>query len=522
MTPSTSNTASSPSAAKPVSEFDGPHSPRSSGASLVILCAIVSCHAALAFHAIAAKTFWFDEGASVGIARLDAYNFLRILWRREGNMSLYYLALRAWLHFGSSPAYVRSLSVLFSLGAVATIYFLGRRLFSPTIGLIASSLLGFNAWEIRYAQEARSYTLMVLLCTLSTLFFVKHIESSSRRDRRLYIALSALAVYAHFYSALLFAAHWLWLRFRDRERAGLELRRTWSRIAILAAPVFIFIAATGAGPLNWIRRPGLSILWEFLLDICGNGGPLLVLAYAILCIVALLVRRNPSQTWSLRLLLLWIAAPIAIILALSIARPLFVPRYFLLCLPALCLLAAVGLSRLRTPILIAPALVLLLGLAFRGDLSYYRDDFDIKRDDWRAATEYLRTNASASDAIMFHVAMGRMSYEYYKSLDRHVASFPEVVYPNHGSKITFLDFVEKPDYNHVAQEVSHHPRVWLVVAHASNGSTMDATASNLARIAAQNRVLARDESFGAVLRILLFEPAASTQTLRPAAMTGKR
>jgi hypothetical protein len=314
----------------------------------------------------------------------------------------------------------------------------------------------------------------------------------------------------------------LWLRFRDRERAGLELRRTWSRIAILAAPVFIFIAATGAGPLNWIRRPGLSILWEFLLDICGNGGPLLVLAYAILCIVALLVRRNPSQTWSLRLLLLWIAAPIAIILALSIARPLFVPRYFLLCLPALCLLAAVGLSRLRTPILIAPALVLLLGLAFRGDLSYYRDDFDIKRDDWRAATEYLRTNASASDAIMFHVAMGRMSYEYYKSLDRHVASFPEVVYPNHGSKITFLDFVEKPDYNHVAQEVSHHPRVWLVVAHASNGSTMDATASNLARIAAQNRVLARDESFGAVLRILLFEPAASTQTLRPAAMTGKR
>ncbi len=188
----------------------------------------------------------------------------------------------------------------------------------------------------------------------------------------------------------------------------------------------------------------------------------------------------------------------------------------------MCLLAAVGLSRLKTPFLIAPALVVLLGLSFRGDLSYYRDDFDIKRDDWRAATEYLRTSASASDAIMFHVAMGRMPYEYYKSLDRDTTSFPEVVYPNHGSKITFLDFVEKPDYNHVAQKLSRHARVWLVVAHASNGLALDATASNLARIAAQNRVLDRNESFGAVLRVLLFEREPSTVSAQSASPSLKR
>src|SRR5579859_2905212 len=73
----TSNTATPPTAAKPFSTFDRTHLLRSSAASLAILCGIVSCHAALAFHAIAAKTLWFDEGASVGIARLDSYNFLR-------------------------------------------------------------------------------------------------------------------------------------------------------------------------------------------------------------------------------------------------------------------------------------------------------------------------------------------------------------------------------------------------------------------------------------------------------------
>ena len=470
-----------------------------------ILLGILLTHAALSFHAIAAKTFWFDEGMTVGIARLDFYNFLRILWRREGNMSLYYLALRGWIHLGSSPAFVRSLSVLFSLGAVAAIYFLGRRLFNSTIGLIASALLASNAWEIRYAQEARSYTLMVLLCILSSLFFVRYVESLSKSDRRFYIALSTLAVYAHFYSGLLFGAQWLWLRLRDRERAGMELRHTWSRIAIFSAPVAIFIAATGAGPLNWIQRPGLTVLWKFVLDICGNGGPLLVLAYAALCCVALLTPRDPNQMWSIRLVALWIAVPIALILVVSIARPLFVPRYFFLCLPALCLLAAVGVFRLRTPLLIAPAVLLFLGLSLRGDLSYYRNDFDIKRDDWHAAAEFLRVNATANDAIIFHVAMARMPYEYYKSLDAGATSFPEVVYPNHGRKITFLDFVEKPDYNHVAQELSQHVRVWLVVAHATNGTTMDATASTLAKIAAENRTLKRDESFGVGLRILLFE-----------------
>jgi len=484
--------------------------------SAVGLCGILICHAVFSFHALAAKTFWFDEGMSVGIARLDFYNFLRILWRREGNMSLYYLVLRLWLHLGSSPAFVRALSVLFSLGAVAAIYFLGRRLFNPTIGLIASALLAFNAWEIRYAQEARSYTLMVLLCILSSLSFMRYLESSSRRDRRLYIALSTLAVYAHFYSGLLFAAHWFWLRLRDRQQAASELRHTFSWIAVLSAPVAIFIAATGAGPLNWVQRPGLTVLWKFVLDICGNGGPLLVPAYVILCLVALLVGRDTAQMWSIRFVALWIAVPIAIILLVSIARPLFVPRYFFLSLPALSLLAAVGLARLRTLFLIAPALLLFLGLSFRGDLSYYRNDFDIKRDDWRAATEYLRVNASANDAILFHVAMARMPYEYYKSLDRDASTFPEVVYPNHGSRITYLDFVEKPDYNHVAQELSRHSRVWLVVAHASNGSTMDATASALASIAARNRVLKRDQNFGVGLRIFLFEIDPSAATVQSA------
>ena len=141
--------------------------------SLFIIAAVA---AALRFHLLAAKSFWFDEGVSVAIARLDWYNFARILWRREANMSLYYLFLRGWLHFGGSEFFVRSLSVVFAVASIPVIYMLGRRLFDSRVGLFAAALLAANAYFVQYSQDARSYSLMVLLCSLSSFYFLKCLE----------------------------------------------------------------------------------------------------------------------------------------------------------------------------------------------------------------------------------------------------------------------------------------------------------------------------------------------------------
>ena len=43
-----------------------------------------------------------DECFSVEVSRMDWHNFVRVLWWREANMSLYYSLLRIWLHFGST------------------------------------------------------------------------------------------------------------------------------------------------------------------------------------------------------------------------------------------------------------------------------------------------------------------------------------------------------------------------------------------------------------------------------------
>jgi mannosyltransferase len=448
----------------------------SSPLDLTLLALITGLAAALRFHSLAAKSFWFDEGVSVAIARLDCYNFARILWRREANMSLYYFLLHFWLYLGGSEFFVRALSVLFAVASVPVMYLLGRRLFNSRVGLIAAALLAVNAYHVQYSQDARSYSLMVFLCLLSSLYFLKSVSEPSRGNRVAYILSSALAVYAQFFSLLLVIAQGLSLKMLDQERVPQPIRRDWRWIALLVSPVIIFVATTGTGPLRWVQRPGLKDLWIFAGHLTGNGGTWLLLAYVAAGAAACMpvwrtraLQRVSWEDWRYRFLLCWLVLPVLLTLGVSLIKPLFVPRYFIFCLPALLLLVACGIARLRTVALI-PALLCVLFVSLQGTAGYYRRDLDIQRDDWRAATQYVLDHAQSGDALLFHVPMGRMPYEFYHSLSGPALVAPEVLYPHHGHRITFLDFVEKPDDQELERVLPQHSRAWVVLTYAKTQS----------------------------------------------------
>jgi mannosyltransferase len=459
-----------------------PHSPQaaSSPLELGVLTVIAGVAAVLRFHSLATKSFWFDEGVSVAIARLDWYNFARILWRREANMSLYYFLLHFWVHFGGSEFFVRSLSVLFAVASVLVVYFLGRQLFDPRVGLIAAALLAINAYHVQYSQDARSYSLMVLLCSLSSLYFLKCLSEPLRHNRVAYVVASVLAVYAQFFSGLLVIAQWVSLPFLYEPLSSqtlAKIKHDWRWIALLVSPVVAFVLTTGTGPLRWVQRPGLNDLYIFALHLTGNGGPWLLLACAAACLAALSpvwqTRKIPRVAWEFwryRFLLCWLLLPLLLTLALCLIKPLFVPRYFIFCLPALLLLVACGITRLRRGALMVPALLFVLILSLPGTAGYYKQDLDIQRDDWRAATHYLLNHAQPGDALLFHVPMGRMPYEFYHSTQANASGPAVVLYPSHGDRLTFLDFVEKPNDVAIERLLPQHTRAWLVLTYAETPS----------------------------------------------------
>jgi 4-amino-4-deoxy-L-arabinose transferase-like glycosyltransferase len=401
-------------------------------------------------------------------------------------MSLYYLLLRGWLHFGASETFVRSLSILPALGTIPVLYWLGRRLFDRRVGLIAAALFTCNAYSIRYSQEARSYSLYILLVTAACSALIAFLHTPSKGNRILHVAISVLAVYAHFYAALVIVAQWLSVRLLEAARVPQQTKRNWRWIAGLSAPVLIFAALTGVGPLAWIQRPGFKHLYDYYDHMAGNGGPLLLAASVICCLAALLplARRlvkkaEPWEIWRFQFLLLWLVFPVLVVAAISFLRPMFVARYFVACLPAFLLLVAAGLSRIPRTWMLVPALVVFLALSMRGTAAYYRSDFDIDRDNWRDATHYVLHHAQPGDVLIFHLAIGRMPYEYYKSLISNQTNVPTVIFPARGLRIEYRDFIGKPSPEFLPSVAGKYRRVWVVLKDNETPSGPDRTTQQL-------------------------------------------
>jgi len=453
-------------------------------ASVFTLSLLAAAAAALRFLFLVRKPFWFDECFSVEVARLSWHDFGRLLWRREANMSLYYLLLRGWLHFGSSPFFIRSLSVIISLATLPAIFWLAWKLFDRRVALLAAALMSFNAYHIRYAQEARSYSLFVLLATLSSGFFVAALREPSRRNRLGYVLASVLAVYAHLYALLLLAAQWLASSLRGQHQMRMcyhALRRVWVWIGLASLPLLLFAAKTGAGPIRWIQRPGFRDVAEFAERIAGNAGVPLLLLYAAVYFAAIMPPKKGTRLfrgelnwvesdwdgWRLRFLLIWLIFPVALTVLLSLARPLFLGRYFIFCLPALVILAAAGLAKLRRTWLLAGTLAAMLLLSLQGTFSYYDHDFDLERDGMEAATNYVLDHSQPGDAILFHIAEARVPYGFFRSI-RASAPGPEIIYPRHGDRLDYRDFTGKPTSDLAHSVSGHYSRVWLVLM--SNGA----------------------------------------------------
>ena len=459
---------------------------------MVTLALLGVAAAVLRFRFLARKPFWFDECFSVEMARLSWHDFARLLWWREANMSLYYVLLRGWLDLGSkqvlSPFFVRSLSVLASLATLPAIYWLARKLFDRRVGVIAVALLSCNAYSIRYAQEARSYSLFILLATLSSAFFIECLRNPSRRNRWGYVATSALGAYAHFYALLLIAAQWLAERMtRGRQEpagATRTMRREWISIGIAVLPLLAFVGKTGAGPIRWIGRPGFRDVLDYAEHLTGNAGVPLLLLYAAACLAAILPQRTRlfrsgagPEAWRFQFLLIWLLFPVGLTLLLSLARPVFLARYFVFCLPPLLILAAAGLASLRKPWMMAVCLTAMLLLSLQGTFSYYDHDFDLDRDGSQAAANYIFDRAQPGDGILFHIAEARLPYEYFGSLrgDLQPGSSPQIVFPRHGDRLDYRDVTGKPTNELLRSLPGKYTRVWVVLMSNGTPGNPDAT-----------------------------------------------
>ncbi len=391
---------------------------------------------------LGSKSIAHDEAGSVHFAGLSLSALGTMVTRSDPNMSLYYFLLNAWVRlFGESEAAVRFPSALFGALAVPVVYCLGCRLFGRAAGGVAALLLALNAFMVEYAQTARAYSLLVLLTTLSSLFFVREIERPSNRNRLGYVIASALAVYAHYFAVWVLAAQWATLLamglpmswsaallrrqgWMGRERRAearrskstrkTALPRQWlgviASIILLSAPAAFVAARAGAvNRINWIPPPSLLDIGRVCLYLAAHSWVLLCALFASGCYATARGVRQ-GRLWPHAFAAAWWLVPIALCFAVSLVKPMFLSYYLLLCLPGFVLFGAAGIGAIR-PAAAAYAVVALLALTSATRLvDYYRRE---AQQDWRTATRYVLSSIRADDGVIYFPDSAAKPFGYY-------------------------------------------------------------------------------------------------------------
>lgn len=451
---------------------------------------------------------WYDEYASLAMATLPRSEFFQILAAREANMMLYYVLLRIWTIFGDGSLFVRLPTIIFAVLSVPLIFLVGRKLFGASTGLVASVFLAVNTYHVRYAQEARAYSLAVFLVLLSTYVLIRLIERPSWGAASAYAVSISLAIFSHIFCVLVLISHLAVLLPRARHAAG--RRHALPVVALVAAitlPYWILVVRNSSVPITWIPPMSWGMFQGFLVQLSGNAGLRAVQFYGVLIILAVFVAApgaraagKANEGWQDSLVLGWFALPILITVLFSVClRPVFWPRYLIICLPAMLLLAARGalLLHYRTAV---PATALALWFAYVGLGSYYRADFDVVREDYPALVSAMAAESQPGDCSAFYTAKAVFGFKYLIA-DSRISGMPRIQYPN-TSENPFLTTTTPS-----GSRFKDCRRVWLTARAFTETRQEPALRDLKAAISEQHRELRQRAFTGLILRLYTSAPS---------------
>ncbi|MCW2940192.1 MAG: hypothetical protein JWN00_3177 [Actinomycetia bacterium] len=359
----------------------------------------------LSFWQIDRVSIWRDEAATISAAHRPLGRLLTMLGHIDTVHGAYYLLMHVMITlFGASETVVRLPSAAGAGLAAGGLVVLGTRLAGRRAGVMAGLLYAVTPMAVRYGQEGRSYSLVASLAVVSMIAFVRLAETGGRRRIAGYALTVAALGILQFISLFLVLAHGAIIPALRRQRRRLLIGwLTAGAVSCLALiPLLAVAVPAQSGQNRWITPPDWSAVQGFLSEFAGS--PLLVWVYGALAVAALFTARSPGPVPAVPVALAWLAVPAATMIAVSFLFPIFNPRYVLFCLPALALLAALGLERLpwRSGLVALPGLMamsLQAQIPFRTAPAF---------EDMRAEAAILRTQARDGDAVVYLTTFNRL------------------------------------------------------------------------------------------------------------------
>ncbi|MFI1932442.1 glycosyltransferase family 39 protein [Streptomyces sp. NPDC020330] len=379
------------------------------------------------------ETVWHDEAATLNLASRS----LADLWSTLGNVDavhgLYYLLMHGLFGlFGADLLVLRLPSVLATAVAAAGVAALGARLSGVRVGLLAGLIFTVLPDIQKYSQEGRSYALVCALVVWATYFLVLavHRHQNSKLSANgapvkmwvIYGVLMLTACLLHEFAALALVAH--------AAALPVSVRRLWACTACAVAAGLAPLAVIGlkqSGQVAWIddvsrgEYASFAILAASSIALSKFAAPVHPAEYP------------PEKHLSLQSIALPLAIlPTALLMLLSLHKPLYLERYVLYGLVALALLIGAVLDRalqhgqaLRltavTAALVAAALVVPDSIELRTSES--------RSDNVTALAAVLSKEAGPGDGVLYLSVKRRAWTLAYPPGDTHGSDLAQALTP---------------------------------------------------------------------------------------------
>ncbi|MBI4149373.1 glycosyltransferase family 39 protein [Candidatus Woesearchaeota archaeon] len=357
----------------------------------------------LRMYHLDSQSIWFDEAFSIHLARQSV---MEILMLKEYSPPLYYLIAHEWAAlFGISEYAIRLLSVMFGVAGIYAMFLFGSLLYDKRIGIFAALFMAVSPLQVYYSQEARTYTLLLLLTLSSMYFYVQFYRERKLRNAILYLICSLLLLYSHAYAVFIVLvqnAHYMAMRYAYR----LPMKRwAWMQGVMLALYIPWILALPGLvamGLYTWIPKPTLFTLSYALYAFpAGEIFSILGLILVLVCLAlaGILIRQSRKSGLHREMLLLavWAIAPIFASFIFSVlVTPIFTVKYVMISSLPFYILISLPLLRMK----MATRIIVVSSILLLSVLLVYNQANTISKDPWREISGYVRANEQGEPILV--------------------------------------------------------------------------------------------------------------------------
>jgi hypothetical protein len=427
------------------------------GRELQVLGGIVAVAAVARFAGLDEQSFWYDEAVTVGLLEMDFGDMLDRIPESESTPPLYYAVAWLWANvLGTGEAGLRSLSALCGTAFIPVIYAIGARAVGPRVGLVGAALAALNPLLVWYSQEARAYSLLVLLAGLSFLFFIRLLTGDPRRRTLvLWAVVSALALATHYFAAFLVAIEAVWLLSTAANRRPIAVAAAGlGAVELALLPLLLhqrslhladFIDDVSLG-YRIARTPK-----QFLVGFDAPGELIAAIVAGMLVAAAFWLVWSRGDERERRAALIGIVVGGSLLAATALLAVIgvdyFDTRNLLVAWPPLALAVAAALGARRSGaagLAGAAALVAIGGVT----VVLVSSDAKLQRDDWRGATEGLGDRGPYAVVVTPYTAEQPFNV-YAPALE---------LMPNEETPVREIDFVALPRREHSQSRPADPPR----------------------------------------------------------------